>query len=281
LKFLDSDIIKMLQENENSFCNSWHSKVVNVKNKFFILHTAGLNDDYFLNRVLINEHLDFNRYDHFEIEKTMHALINVSNAKKITLYLHITSNHSLLEEYLIKENFEKIDEVTGLQYLDSFDYNFSTLNTSILVKPFNGSQILIADSYDELKMWVKAYCTIFGISGKKEGLIYKILQDKFNMFDFVLFKKNVKDEAHENVAGCSVLFHHKNCMALYCLGTKKEYRCNKVATNIINFSIKFGRRQGYPIFGLQTLQSDNLLSFYERQGFAKIYTNKIYRISDR
>ena len=93
------------------------------------------------------------------------------------------------------------------------------------------------------------------------------MQDKFNIFDFVLFKKNVKDETHENVGGCSILFHHKNCMALYCLGTKKEYRCNKVATNIINFSINFGRRQGYSIFGLQTLQSDNLLSFYEKQGF--------------
>ena len=74
------------------------------------------------------------------------------------------------------------------------------------------------------------------------------MQDKFNIFDFVLFKKNVKDETHENVAGCSILFHHKNCMALYCLGTKKEYRCNKVATNIINFSINFGRRQGISDF---------------------------------
>ncbi len=281
MKFLDSDIIKILQENENNFCSSWHSKVVNVKNKFFILNTKDLNDDYFLNRTLANENMDFNQYDNIEIEKTIHALTKVSNTKKITLYLHINSNQSLLEEYLIKENFEKIDEVTGLQYLDSFDYNFSILNTAILVKPFNGSQILIVDSYDELKMWVKAYCTIFEINGKKENLIYKTLQNKFNIFDFVMFKKNAKDETHENVVGCSILFHHKNCMALYCLGTKKEYRCNKVATNIINFSINFGIGQGYQIFGLQTLQSDNLLSFYEKQGFVKIYTNKIYKISDR
>jgi ribosomal protein S18 acetylase RimI-like enzyme len=279
---LDSDIIKILQENENCFCNRWHSKVVNFKNKFFIMYTKDMSDDYFLNRTLINENLDFNLIDHIEIEKTIHDLTKISNAKKITLYLHITSKQSLLEEYLIKEKFEKIDEVAGLQYPDHFDHKFSTLNTDDLVKPCDGNQkILIADSYDELKMWVKAYCTIFEISGEKEDLIYKILQNRFNVFKFVLFKINVEDKTHENIAGCCILFHRGNCMALYCLGTKKEYRCKKVATNIIKFSINFGRRQGFQIFGLQTLQSDNLLSFYEKQGFVRIYTNKIYRISDR
>ena len=279
---MDSDIINILHENENCFCNRWHSKIINVKNKYFILYTKDLKDDYFLNRTLINEKIGFNLNDHIEIEKTIHDLIRVSNAKKMPLYLHVNSNHSLLEDYLIKENFEKIDEVAGLQYLNSFDYNFSTLNTEILVKPFNGTQkILIADSYDELKMWVKAYCTIFEISRKKEDLIYKVLRNKFDIFNFVFFSINVKDKTHDDIVGCSILFPSGNCMALYCLGTKKEYRFKKIATNIINFSINFGRRQGYQIFGLQTLQSDNLLSFYEKQGFVRIYTNKIYRIGDR
>ena len=246
------------------------------------MYAKDISDDYFLNRTLFNESLDVNLIDHVEIEKTIDDLTTISNAKKITLYLHITSRQSLLEEYLIKENFEKIDEVTGLKYPNHFDYNFPTPNTDILVKPSNGSQkILIADSYDELKMWVKAYCTIFEINGEKEDLIYNILRNRFNVFDFVLFKINVKDKTHENIAGCCILFHRGNCMALYCLGTKKEYRGKKVATNIIEFSIKFGRGRGYQIFGLQTLQSDNLLSFYKKQGFVGIYTNKIYRISDR
>ena len=133
------------------------------------MYTKDLSDDYFLNRTLINENLDFNLIDHIEIEKTIHDLTEISNAKKITLYLHITSKQSLLEEYLIKENFEKIDEVTGLQYRNHIDYSFSPLNTDILIKPFNDDQkIQIADNYDELKMWVKAYCTIFEISREKE-----------------------------------------------------------------------------------------------------------------
>jgi len=78
------------------------------------MYTKDISDDYFLNRTLINENLDFNLIDHIEIEKTIHDLIEISNAKKITLYLHINSKQSLLEEYLIKENFEKIDEVMGL-----------------------------------------------------------------------------------------------------------------------------------------------------------------------
>ena len=195
MKFLDSDIIKILQENENCFCSGWHSKVVNFKNKFFIMYTKELSDDYFLNRTLINENLDFNLFDHIEIEKTIHDLTEISNAKKITLYLNIPSKQSLLEEYLIKENFEKIDEVIGLQYHNHIDYGLSPLDTDILVKPFNGNQkILIVDSYDELKMWVKAYCTIFEINREKEDLIYKILRNRFNVFDFVLFKINVKDK---------------------------------------------------------------------------------------
>ncbi len=241
-------------------------------------------DDYFINRTVINKNINFNFKDNNEIDKIMHTLFKVSNNKKINFYLHINSDQTLLEEYLIKKNFEKIDEVIGLQYPNYVDLKISNLDITCSTNQYNTSQkILIVDNIDLLKEWAKVYCLSFGLSPDKEYLVYTILKKKFNIFNFILSEINVIDEIHENVAaaGCCILFSYNNCIALYCLGTKKEHRRKNVATNIVDFSIRYGRNLGYHFFGLQTLQSDNLLSFYERRGFVKIYHNNVYGIINR
>jgi len=278
---LDSNIINLLQENEIYFCKHWSRNAIEAKDKFFALYNKDLDNDYFLNRVVINKSLYPSLDNPAEIESLIVDITHLSKTKKITLYLHINSDYTTLEEHLIKKNFEKIDEVLGLQYPLFFDDNNGTLYPEPFEKQSNCfRKIILADNCNDLRQWIKAYCNIFEIGIENEGIIFDILKNKAGAFHFVLFKDTCKDTNPWNVMGCGIIFPYKNSIALYCLGTKKEYRHNKIATNIINYSINYGRRKKYLVLGLQTLLSNRLLSFYEKQGFEKIYNNKIYRINN-
>ncbi len=213
-----------------------------------------------------------------EFEKLMHPLIQLSKEKKIVLYLHLSSNQSLLEEYLIYKNFKKIDDVIGLHYPNYSDMCISDIHDSALKQSDKTLQILVVDNGDSLKKWVEIYCLSFNIGKNKEKLIYRILKKKFNIFKFVFASINSIGDNKRQYVGCSVLFSYNYCINLYCLGTLKEYRHKSVATSVIDFSIGYGRKKGNQIFGLQTLKSDNLLSFYQKKGFVTSYIDKIYRI---
>jgi hypothetical protein len=278
---LDLDIIKILKKNEFYFCKNWNSVFLNIDNKFFTLYNKDLLDDYFFNRTILNKCINLKSENNTEIEKMIQNLINVANKKKINLFLHVSSYQPFLEKYLIKQNFKKIDEVIGLYYPNYSDLtlnlDFDTLNNRIS----NAQKILLVDNKDALKKWVNTYCLSFNICMDKKPLIYTILKKNFSKFNFILSEISDKDETIGATAGCCILYPYANSLTLYCLGTQKEYRHKKVATNIIEFSIKFGKKYGYHIFGIQTLRSDNLLTFYKKKGFVEVYNNKIFLIINR
>jgi N-acetylglutamate synthase-like GNAT family acetyltransferase len=278
---LDLDIIKILQKNEFYFCKNWNSVFLNIGNKFFTLYNKDLYDDYFFNRTILNKYINLNSENNTEIEKMIQTLRNVASNKRINLFLHISSCQFFLEKYLIKENFEKIDEVIGLQYPIYSDLCIN-LNFDVFRNRISAAQkILLVDNKYTLKKWVNTYCLSFNICMDKKPSIYKILKNKFNKFNFILSEISDIDDPIGKTAGCCILYPYENSLTLYCLGTQKEYRHKKIATNIIEFSIKFCKKYGYQVFGLQTLRSDNLLSFYKKKGFIEVYNNKIFLINNR
>jgi GNAT superfamily N-acetyltransferase len=130
-----------------------------------------------------------------------------------------------------------------------------------------------------LEEWVNVYCSSFNICFEKKIYIFRVLKQQFNFFKFILYKIFTYDKPFGDYAGCCLLFSHRDCLALYCLGTLQKYRNKKIATEIIDFAINFAQRNGYRIFGLQTLQSDDLIHFYKKKGFDIIYRNTIYQRS--
>ncbi|MBA3750435.1 MAG: hypothetical protein H0X03_05995 [Nitrosopumilus sp.] len=274
-----SHIINTLQENEFNFCKNWNPKVLNIDNKFLALLNRDFSDDSFINRTVFHKNQSFNLKNKKEIENIIYSMIQLSKKEKITLYLHFSSNDTILEEYLLENNFEKVDEVIGLHYPNYSHLDIQNIDSNSSIKQSNYHQsIMIVNNLEGLRKWIGVYRLSFDISKNKEELIYKILQKKLNIFYFILSKINIKDEIRGNFVGCGILFPYQNCIALYSLGTIMENRHKNIATNIIDFSLDFGRKIGNQIFGLQTLQRDNLLSFYKKKGFIPIYNNKIYKI---
>lgn len=212
-----SNTIRALKENEFSFCSSWHSGILNIDNKFFALVNKDFHDDYFINRTVINKKLRFNLNDIGEIEKLMHPLLQLSKAEKMTFNLHIDSDQSLLEDFLMCKNFNKIDEVIGLHYPHYYDMPFSNVPDITLKRNDKSLKISVVDNVDLLKKWTEVYCLSFDIDKNKEILIYRILLKKFNIFKFVYAEMDAIGENNKRIVGCSVLFFHNGCIALYCL----------------------------------------------------------------
>ena len=206
---MDLDIIKILQKNEFYFCKNWNSVFLKIDNKFFTLYNKDLYDDYFFNRTILNKYINLNSENNTEIEKMMQTLLNVASNKKINLFLHVSSYQTFLEKYLIKKNFEKIDEVIGLQYPN---YSESCLNLDFDAfsnRIGTARKILLVDNKYTLKKWVNTYCLSFNICMDKKPLIYTILKKKFNKFNFILSEISDIEILSEKLQGVAFYIHMK------------------------------------------------------------------------
>ncbi len=274
---MDSNIIKILKENELQFCKNWDVDIIEFKHIFITFYNNDLHDDYFFNRTILNENLTLYLKDD-ETKNVIHSLFLFLNGLKIPLLLHLPSNQNILNQNILYK-LKKIDEIFGLQY-DKMQNSKDVNKSQVFRKSFIISKIEIVTDCNKLIDWVDTYCLSFGICLGKKNLIYEILKEKFNIFTFVLSRLDIRGDYNNVYTGCCILFTYKSSIALYCLGTKKEYRNQNIATDIIEYSIKFGESISCNIFGLQTLKSDDLLSFYIKRGFVKIYESSIFKYVD-
>ncbi len=277
---MDSNIIEILKENELQFCKHWNVAIVKFEDKFITLYHKDFPDDYFFNRTIVNENLFLYLKDEDKIKNVFDSLFLFLNNLKIPLFLHISSSslYSTYQDIMNKgmgSELKKNDEIFGLKYDNK--YNSKTKNPNILRKFQIISKIEIVTDCNKLRDWIDTYCLSFDINLNKKNLIFDILKEKFNTFTFILSQLDIKYGYNNVYTGCCILYPYGNSLALYCLGTKKEYRNQNIATQMIEFSVKYGKLKGFKIFGLQTLKSDNLFSFYMKRGFVKIYDVSIFK----
>ncbi|HXT85055.1 MAG TPA: GNAT family N-acetyltransferase [Verrucomicrobiae bacterium] len=275
---MDSNIIKILEENEIQFCKNWSRRIIKFEHKFITFYNKDLADDYFFNRTILNENLILPLKNCDEGKNTIHSLFHFLNDLKIPLFLHLKPNQNILNQNIL-DKLKKIDDIFGLLYYN-MDNSKNIKKLDISRKSCTATKIEIVTDCFKLVDWVDTYCLSFGIGPGKKNLIYGILKEKINDFIFILSGLDDLGDHGYVYTGCCILFTYKSSIALYCLGTKKEYRNQNIASDIIEYSIKFGESIGCNIFGLQTLKSDSLLSFYIKRGFVKVYESLIFKYSD-
>ena len=67
-------------------------------------------------------------------------------------------------------------------------------------------------------------------------------------------------------------------MGLYCLGTVPGMRNKGLAASLIDFGINEVNQRNLEFLMLETYEKDNLLDFYTKLGFEKLYQKKVYTI---
>ena len=113
-----------------------------------------------------------------------------------------------------------------------------------------------------LPAWIDVFCRSFAVpQWKKE--VERIVSGNAEGLELLLsYRGGIP-------AGCAALYHKNGVTGLYCLGTISHLRGRGVARSVLR-SVMF---KG--LF-LQTLGSERLLPFYEKEGFVVAYSKQIY-----
>src|SRR5438445_129657 len=74
------------------------------------------------------------------------------------------------------------------------------------------------------------------------------------------------------------LFQKNLVLVLYCLGTVPETRNHGLASSLIDFALHEVSQRKLEFLMLETYEKDNLLDFYVKLGFEKLYRKSIYTI---
>lgn len=113
-----------------------------------------------------------------------------------------------------------------------------------------------------LPAWIDVFCRSFAVpQWKKE--VERVVSGNAEGLELLLsYRGGIP-------AGCAALYHKNGLTGLYCLGTISHLRGRGVARSIMR-SVMF---KGLL---LQTLGSERLLPFYEKEGFVVAYTKQIY-----
>src|SRR5919202_1161708 len=115
-----------------------------------------------------------------------------------------------------------------------------------------------------LSVWVEVFCRAFSVP-EWMAEVERIMRANLSNLTLLLsFKGNMP-------AGCAALYFRNGMTGLYCLGTIPQFRGTGLATSILKNAARISEN----LF-LQTLSSENLLSFYQKAGFKAAYAKKIY-----
>ncbi|HEU5488323.1 MAG TPA: GNAT family N-acetyltransferase, partial [Candidatus Nitrosotalea sp.] len=83
------------------------------------------------------------------------------------------------------------------------------------------------------------------------------------------------DQSHSS---CVALYETESVLGLYCLGTIPSKRNRGTASLLIDFALHEVNLRHLEFLMLETYEKDNLLEFYSKLGFQKVYHKTVYTI---
>ncbi len=123
-------------------------------------------------------------------------------------------------------------------------------------------------SNDDSVLWTKTFCQAYDCQEWLES-VNEIVKNSHNSVEYVL---------DESANSCMALYQKNSIMGLYCLGTIPSMRNKGLAASLINFAIHEVNQKKLELLMLETYERDNLLDFYAKLGFEKLYQKKVYTI---
>jgi len=123
-------------------------------------------------------------------------------------------------------------------------------------------------SHDDSMLWARTFCQAYDCQEWLEA-VDGIVKNSLTSVEYIL---------DESASSCMALYQKNSIMGLYCLGTVPGMRNNGLATSLIDFAIHEVNQRNLDFLMLETYEKDNLLAFYTKLGFEKLYQKKVYTI---
>ena len=186
-------------------------------------------------------------------EKMIDETIDIFHKKNMRPFVYTLNNPSL-EEFLIEKNFKFYDTQHVLKKQTISDGETSRVH-----------HIEKNDSF----LWAEVFCKSYDC--------YDWIDEVSNIVGRSLSQVEYLVDAKHN-ASCVALYEKNSILGLYCLGTLPEKRKKGLAKLLTNYALNKVKTKNLDFLMLETYQRDNLLGFYSKLGFEKLYEKKIYTI---
>lgn len=235
-------MIDKIESNDLGFTAIWSKETTLECGTLFM--NANLPDDLFFDKLTNITCLS---------EKMIDETIDVFHKNNMRPFVYVLNN-SPLEEFLLQKNFTFYDTQHVLK-----KQSISDMETSYVHHIEKNDSVL----------WAEIFCKSYDCYDWIDE-VSEIVRGSISQVEYLV-------DAEHN-ASCVALYEKNSILGLYCLGTLPEKRKKGIAKLLINHALNKVKVKNLDFLILETYQRDNLLGFYSKLGFEKLYEKKIYTI---
>ncbi len=233
-------MIPKIESNDLGFTGIW-SDVTKTDCGMLFLNQK-LSDDIFFNKLT-----NVTCVDYTVIDKSVESL------KK---------NHSVPCVYSLNNpELENMLQKKGFSYHDTQH----VLKKSTIPQEKTSAVKITRDTID---VWTQVFCDSYDCQGWSKT-VSSILEKSLSHVDYFVDESN---------SSCMALYETDSILGLYCLGTVPGKRNHGTASSLIDFALYQVHSRNLEFLILETYKKDNLLEFYSKLGFQRVYHKTIYAI---
>jgi GNAT superfamily N-acetyltransferase len=235
-------MIDKIESNDLGFTELWsHATQLDCGTLFM---NTNLPDDLFFDKLTNITCLS---------EKMVDKTIDVFHKNSMRPFVYVLNNPTI-EEFLLQKNFKFYDTQHVLK-----KRTISDIKTS---------HVHHIEKKDSL-LWAEIFCKSYDCYDWIDE-VNNIVKDSLSQVEYLV-------DAEHN-ASCVALYEKNSILGLYCLGTLPEKRKKGLAKLLINHALNKVKIKNLDFLMLETYQRDDLLGFYSKLGFEKLYEKKVYTI---
>ncbi|HEX5456834.1 MAG TPA: GNAT family N-acetyltransferase [Candidatus Nitrosotalea sp.] len=197
------------------------------------------------------------------------------------LFFNKLSNVTCIDDSMIEKSIAYFQKNNTIPYVYSLNYpQFQTLlekkgfvyhDTQHTLKKSTLPQRkpdVIKITSDTISIWTGIFCDAYDCR-EWSKTVSSILEKSISSVDYFV---------DSSQSACMALYQTESVLGLYCLGTIPSKRNHGMASLLIDFALHEVRSRHLEFLMLETYEKDNLLEFYSKLGFEKVYHKTVYTI---
>lgn len=233
-------MIPPIEDVDSSFTKLWSNRKEMECGDLFL--NAELTDDVFFNKLANITCISTKMIDEAIQE------FKKNNSKPFVYSL----NYSELESFLLRKGFLYFDTQHVLKKKQK-----ATRKTNVKkISP------------PESKIWATVFCRAYDCMNWIEPVTTMVK----NSVSFADYCVDTSDSS------CMVLYEKNSILGLYCLGTVPNMRKHGLASSLIDYALSEVERRNLDFLMLETYERDNLLDFYDKLDFERMYKKLVFTI---
>ncbi|MHB8603501.1 MAG: GNAT family N-acetyltransferase [Nitrosotalea sp.] len=233
-------MISKIESNDVGFTGIWSDAVKLDCGMLFL--NPNLADDLFFNKL---------------------SSITCINEKMMETSLeHFQKNHSV--PYVYSLNYPELENMLEKKGFVHYDTQHALKKNTLPQKKPNAIKI----THDTVDIWTGIFCDAYDCH-EWSKTVSSILEKSLSSVDYFV------DDSH---SACVALYETESVLGLYCLGTVPGKRNHGMASLLIDFALHEVSSRHLEFLMLETYERDNLLEFYSKIGFQKVYHKTVYTI---